>query len=100
MSSASSSPRTKPREADTPPGDLVAHCPIVVGNVCQWTGKPSPGRHMIQDESIWWEWTAYVRGLDFEDLSYFIDKVVFHLHHTFENPIRGMPRQPSSMHIV
>lgn len=32
---------------------------------------------------------AYVRGPRGEDLSYFFAKVVFHLHQSFEDPIRG-----------
>jgi hypothetical protein len=35
-------------------------------------------------------WTIYVRGLNGEDQSYFIDKVEFKLHESFKNPKRGI----------
>ena len=32
-------------------------------------------------------WCCYVRGLNDEDISYFVEKVSFTLHHSFEEPI-------------
>lgn len=35
------------------------------------------------------DWEIYVRGCDNADLQHYIDRVVFHLHDTFPNPLRG-----------
>lgn len=35
------------------------------------------------------KWTVMVKGLDNEDLSYYIKKVVFKLHETYPNPLRS-----------
>ena len=37
---------------------------------------------------------VYVRGMECEDLSYFIRKVVFQLHPSFANPVRVVDRPP------
>ena len=34
-------------------------------------------------------WTVMVKGLNNEDLSYYIKKVVFKLHETYPNPLRS-----------
>jgi transcription initiation factor IIF auxiliary subunit len=43
-----------------------------------------------------------VRGVQNEDMSYFISKVVFHLHHSFANPTREIVEPPYEVqvHIV
>ena len=35
------------------------------------------------------KWTVMVKGLNNEDLSYYIKKVVFKLHETYPNPLRS-----------
>ncbi|CEP11865.1 hypothetical protein [Parasitella parasitica] len=40
------------------------------------------------------KWTVMVKGLDNEDLSYYIKKVVFKLHETYTNPIRSVEQPP------
>ena len=35
------------------------------------------------------DWTVYVRGPDQTNIANFVEKAVFHLHPTFENPKRG-----------
>ncbi|MES1909379.1 MAG: hypothetical protein MHM6MM_002126 [Cercozoa sp. M6MM] len=72
---------------------LVVERPFIYGNVShhldvtrQQTHKDkTPFRH---------KWTAYVRGTEGEDLGYFIEKVVFHLHSTFPNPVRVLTEAP------
>lgn len=35
------------------------------------------------------DWTVYVRGPEQYNIAHFVEKVVFHLHPSFENPKRG-----------
>jgi transcription initiation factor IIF auxiliary subunit len=35
------------------------------------------------------KWTVMIKGLNNEDLSYYIKKVVFKLHETYPNPLRS-----------
>jgi len=60
---------------------------FVVGSVAQWLGKKA-------DPNRTHKWTCYVRGPANEDLSYFIRKVVFQLHSSFEKPKRDISRNP------
>jgi YEATS domain-containing protein 4 len=39
-------------------------------------------------------WTIFVRGVDGEDLSYFIDRVEIKLHESFKNPRRVYSKPP------
>jgi YEATS domain-containing protein 4 len=41
------------------------------------------------------KWTVYLRGIENEDLSYFIEKVSFKLHESFSEPTRG--KQPGAI---
>jgi len=58
--------------------------PHSVGSQAFWLGKVDrkPEEHSHR-------WHVYLRGPNNEDLSYFIKKVVFILHETFEQPHRG-----------
>ena len=47
----------------------------------------------LDGSESWYRWTVYVRGPQNEDLSYFIEKVVFILHETYADPIRGLKTQ-------
>ncbi|KAI8987114.1 exocyst complex component Sec5-domain-containing protein [Pilobolus umbonatus] len=40
------------------------------------------------------KWTVMVKGLNNEDLSYYIKKVVFKLHETYPNPLRSIEHPP------
>jgi len=60
---------------------------IVYGNVAWWLGKEADELHTHR-------WVAYLRGPLNEDLSYFIKKVVFTLHPSFQNPIRVVDKPP------
>jgi transcription initiation factor IIF auxiliary subunit len=64
--------------------------PIIYGNISWWLGKKA-------DDTKTHRWTTYVRGPHNEDLSYFIKKVVFTLHPSFPNPVRGTTR-PTTRH--
>ncbi len=61
--------------------DIVVK-PFVYGSVAIWQGKTS-------EEQKTHKWSVYLRGLDNEDLSYFIKKVVFTLHQSFNEPARS-----------
>ena len=45
-------------------------------------------------ENFTHRWICYVRGIGNEDLSYLIEKVVFHLHSSFQNPIKEIYKPP------
>jgi len=62
-------------------------CPLVYGSVAWWLGRKA-------DESATHRWTVYVRGPQGEDISYFIDKVVFHLHPSFDKSAREVCEPP------
>eukprot|EP01112_Ceratiomyxa_fruticulosa_P022396 TRINITY_DN8178_c0_g3_i2.p1 TRINITY_DN8178_c0_g3~~TRINITY_DN8178_c0_g3_i2.p1 ORF type:complete len:215 (+),score=48.39 TRINITY_DN8178_c0_g3_i2:294-938(+) len=67
--------------------NVVLERPVIIGTVSTWLG----GR---AEEDKTHKWTAYVRGPRDEDLSYFIKKVVFHLHPSFKNPKRVVEAPP------
>jgi len=56
--------------------------PIIYGSMSFWLGKKA-------DEKASHKWVCYVRGVNNEDLSYFIKKVVFTLHPSFKIPVRS-----------
>jgi len=58
---------------------LVSYC----YSLLTFVGRKADGQNSHR-------WVAYVRGVNGEDISYFIDKVVFHLHPSFKNPIRSI----------
>lgn len=61
--------------------------PVVVGSYAQWLQEDSSTQRTHH-------WTLYLMGLDDEDLSYFIDKVVFYLHESFPDSARTISRPP------
>eukprot|EP00455_Lapot_gusevi_P008752 TRINITY_DN13851_c0_g1_i3.p1 TRINITY_DN13851_c0_g1~~TRINITY_DN13851_c0_g1_i3.p1 ORF type:complete len:234 (-),score=46.84 TRINITY_DN13851_c0_g1_i3:92-793(-) len=67
---------------------VVVEKPFVYGSVAFWLGKKA--EEQVRSHS----WTVYVRGVDHEDLSYLIKKVVFQLHPSFENPTRVVESAP------
>lgn len=61
--------------------------PFVYGTIAWWLGRK-------QDDSASHKWTVYVRGVDCEDLSYLIKKVVFQLHPSFAQSRRVLTEPP------
>lgn len=45
-------------------------------------------------EKVFYKWMVYVRGVNHEDLSPFIEKVVFVLHDSFNNNVRAVNNHP------
>jgi len=67
--------------------NTVVERPVIVGTIAYWLGKKA-------EETKTHKWTAYLRGPNNEDLSYFIKKVVFQLHPSFKNPKRVVEQPP------
>lgn len=74
--------------------------PIIYGNVSYRLERPpsknqTVSSRLLQDDNQdWFRWTVYVRGIENEDLSYFIKKVVFYLHDSYNEPIRVIENSP------
>jgi hypothetical protein len=64
--------------------------PIVHGSVAFYLGKKAENKNEYQSH----QWTLYLRGLNNEDLSHCVQKVVFHLHPSFAQPIRELTQPP------
>ena len=64
--------------------------PIVHGSVSFYLGKKAENKNEYQSH----QWTLYLRGLNNEDLSPCIEKVVFQLHPSFAQPIREYKHPP------
>jgi YEATS domain-containing protein 4 len=64
--------------------------PIVHGSVSFYLGKRAENKNEYQSH----QWTLYLRGLNNEDLSTCIEKVVFQLHPSFAQPIREYKHPP------
>jgi YEATS domain-containing protein 4 len=78
---------------------LKVACPLIYGSISYWMGKKA-------DEYATHKWTCkcsppsplilsreelvFVRGPNDEDLSVFISKIIFSLHPSFANPLRGI----------
>lgn len=79
------------RDAPTAsPSSDVAPCivqGISVGTVAFYQGKKADALHSHR-------WTVHVRGANDENLSWLIEKVVFHLHDSFTEPSRELFKQP------
>jgi YEATS domain-containing protein 4 len=65
--------------------------PIVYGSVAFWLGKKA-------DDTVSHKWCVYVRGLNNEDISYFVKEVVFTLHSSFENNVRVVNKWPFELY--
>lgn len=46
-------------------------------------------KNKITPEGFTHDWELFVRGIDSEDISQYIEKVVFQLHESFPKPKRG-----------
>ncbi|KAI8468593.1 MAG: yeats-domain-containing protein [Monoraphidium minutum] len=61
--------------------------PIVFGTIAFALGKKAT-------DAATHRWTAYVRGINNEDLSHLLQKVTFNLHASFNNPSRAVAVPP------
>lgn len=74
--------------------------PILYGNISYRLERPPSknqtlsSRSLQDDNQDWFRWTVYIRGIENEDLSYFIKKVVFHLHESYTEPVRVIENGP------
>eukprot|EP01084_Bolivina_argentea_P251750 422380_1 len=74
--------------------------PIIYGNISYRLRRPPSknttisSRMLQEDNQDWFRWTIYVRGVENEDLSYFIKKVIFYLHDSYTEPIRVIENAP------
>lgn len=68
--------------ADARQKHVVVSKPIVYGSAATYLGRKA-------EETKTHRWSIYLRGVDNEDLSYMISKVVITLHMSFANPVRG-----------
>ncbi len=66
---------------------VVVERPLIFGNLAWWQGKKADPAHTHK-------WTAFVRGPQNEDISYFVKKIVFYLHESFERPKRVVTHHP------
>lgn len=68
--------------ADARQKNVIVSKPIVYGSAATYLGRKA-------EETKTHRWSIYLRGVDNEDLSYMISKVVITLHMSFANPVRG-----------
>jgi len=61
--------------------------PIAYGSMAFFLGSRQENNHTHR-------WSIYVRGIEDEDLSYFIKKVVFHLHPSCQPPVVVCDKPP------
>ncbi|GMF47444.1 unnamed protein product [Phytophthora fragariaefolia] len=73
--------------ADARQKNVVVSKPILYGSVATYLGRKA-------EETKTHRWSIYLRGVDNEDLSYMISKVVISLHVSFANPVRVLTEPP------
>ncbi|ODQ50628.1 subunit of both the NuA4 histone H4 acetyltransferase complex and the SWR1 complex [Saitoella complicata NRRL Y-17804] len=66
--------------------------PIVYGNTATLLNKDQPHPTASPDHTH--EWTISVQGVNGEDISYFVKKVMFKLHDTYANSMRTVESPP------
>jgi YEATS domain-containing protein 4 len=74
-------------DANTNTNELIVKR-IVYGSVAFWLGKKN------DNSDVSHKWGVYVRGLDNEDISFFIKEVVFTLHPSFTDHVRVVKKFP------
>eukprot|EP00823_Brevimastigomonas_motovehiculus_P003087 TRINITY_DN1841_c0_g3_i1.p1 TRINITY_DN1841_c0_g3~~TRINITY_DN1841_c0_g3_i1.p1 ORF type:complete len:242 (+),score=64.12 TRINITY_DN1841_c0_g3_i1:234-959(+) len=97
VSALKSTPATDSKEAKVTPSASTAIKetkevkkvvkPFVYGTVAFYLGK-----HAEEEKTH--RWTIYVRGLENENLNYYVRKVVFTLHQSFVDPVRAIEAPP------
>ncbi|KAF4042674.1 YEATS family [Phytophthora infestans] len=70
--------------------NVVVSKPILYGSVATYLGRKA-------EETKTHRWSIYLRGVDDEDLSYMISKVVISLHVSFANPVREPPYEVTEL---
>ncbi|CCF60267.1 hypothetical protein KAFR_0J02030 [Kazachstania africana CBS 2517] len=65
--------------------------PIIYGNTAKKMGEIKPPNAPAEHTHLW---TIFVRGPNNEDISYYVKKVVFKLHDTYNNPTRIIEAPP------
>lgn len=65
--------------------------PVVYGNTAKKMGDVRPANAPVEHTHVW---TIFLRGLENEDVSYYIKQVVFKLHDTYPNPTRIVTAPP------
>jgi YEATS domain-containing protein 4 len=65
----------------------AVYVPFVCGTISWWLGRGKSGSGNAAEHSH--KWTVFVRGPDNRDITYAVAKVVFTLHSSFQNHIRG-----------
>lgn len=66
---------------------------IIYGSIALWLGKKANNENSHK-------WCVYVRGIDNEDLSYFIKEVTFTLHNSFKDHVRRVQTPPFELYEV
>lgn len=46
-------------------------------------------KEKVSPEGFTHDWTIFVRGVEGNNIQFFVEKVVFHLHESFPKPKRG-----------
>ncbi|KAF9320001.1 NuA4 histone H4 acetyltransferase complex and the SWR1 complex subunit [Podila horticola] len=77
------------KDSPVPSRNIAVSRPIIYGN----SATPLNGKK-VTDPDHTHRWTISVRGVNNEDISYFIKKVAFKLHDTYENPNRVIEKPP------
>lgn len=52
-------------------------------------GHDASLREKTTPEGFTHDWEVFVRGCNGADIRHYVDRIVFHLHETFEKPKRG-----------
>ena len=62
--------------------NLILEKSFIVGSISFFQGKKKA-------QELQHKWTVYVRGVENEDMGYYISKVQFTLHDSFAKPVRS-----------
>ncbi|EDO45571.1 predicted protein [Nematostella vectensis] len=57
-------------------------------------GHTASCRKKLTPEGFTHDWKVFVRGSDHNDISHFVEKVIFNLHESFPNPKRAFTAPP------
>lgn len=69
--------------------DFVIFCSKMRIKIAFEIGHSSSKKNKTSPEGFTHDWELFVRGSDGNNVSRFVDKVVFNLHESFQKPIRG-----------
>ena len=71
--------------------NTIYRVPFLYGN---YAVQIAHAENAVEPELHTHNWTLYVRGVNNEDISYYIKKVEFKLHDSFEDPVRTVTTFP------